>query len=84
MKSKKPNKPQHLRASFCGACLNYLFVLELCTFLDWDSLEESTGVRVEGVLWVNLDPILLMVMGKSVYRPEGRVVFGWRICGRRG
>lgn len=38
-------------------------------------------MRVEGVLWVNLDPILLVVMGKSVYRPEGRVVFGWRICG---
>lgn len=30
---------------------------------------------MEGVLWVNLDPILLVVMGKSVYRPEGRVVF---------
>lgn len=41
-------------------------------------------MRVEGVLWVNLEPILLVVMGKSVYRPEGRVVFGWRICGGGG
>lgn len=40
------------------------------------------GVRVEGVLWVNLAPILLVVIGKSVHRPEGRVVLGGGFCSR--
>lgn len=44
-----------------------------------DSLEEK-GVRVEGVPWVNLALILLVVMGKSAHRPEGRVVLGGGLC----
>lgn len=35
---------------------------------------------MEGVLWVNLAPILLVVMGNSVHRPEGRVVLGGGFC----
>lgn len=37
-------------------------------------------MRVKGVLWDNLAPILLVVMGKSVHRPEGRVVLGGGFC----
>ena len=37
-------------------------------------------MKAEGVLWVHLAPILLVVMRKSVHRPEGRVSLGGGLC----
>lgn len=79
MKSKKT---QAAAASLC--CLpQSLLELPLCAKSQrfWTGTAwRNEGVRVEGVLWDNLAPILLVVTEKSAHRPGGRVVLGGGFC----